>query len=947
MKSFSLLKLFDRLTSRSTRPVCRSVRRRIAPSEPIRSAEVLEERRVMSASPVASVADFGVARAEGRALNWSLNNDADALGDINFEYGVGNGTRFNSGKPDIALAGDLLGRGYDQQIVVRTQSNGKLLWLVNTDTDADAEYSFVFGKTGDIPLVGDFNGDGRDDPAAAGLVTVDPVDGRRYSDPVRFWSIHEGSLPQTSGAELSRDDFYRWGFINDRLVVGDWDGDGKDTPGLASRQATPAGLTRWWIIDHGTKIYDFGFFTDKPVVGDWDGDGRDNLGVVREGAGVNGLSRWLLDTDTDPSRNTAAEIQFDYGIRGDQYVVGQWTKPGINVTPTSGLQTTEAGGTATFSVVLTAAPTSNVVIPISTTNAREGAASVSQLVFTRSNWNEPQTVTVRGVDDSAVDGDVRYSIITGAATSSDPRYQGRNADDVQVTNRDNDVVAINVTPTSGLQTTESGGTATFSVVLSAAPTGNVTIPISTSDVTEGTASVSQLVFTPSNWNRPQTVTVRGVDDTLVDGNIGYSIITGAATSRDSRYQGRNAADVSLTNLDNDVRQNVRVVPTYADGAGEGFNDPNLGAARRQALEFALGIWSAQLTSSYSGETITVIAAMNPGSANSSFIAFAGSTSFYDIFGGGLADTAYGAALANHLAGRDLDTTLPEIEITFNSDFSFYYGTDGLNGNNIDFITVALHEVAHGLNFQSLIDQSGEYFFNEPGIWDRQLEIGNGTDLTAMTPGQRAQALVSDNLFWNGVQGAAGNAGQRPKIEAPNQFRPGSSTSHLDEGVHANELLSPNYSGVDHAPSRMELGMLVDMGWNVNGLASPATARSTIAGPATALRTLRLNTFVANSGRTQDTIAAAGISTAVIATPRKAELHLEVPQANSASRVFANLATDNAILPLSRSSTSSHSTTNGPTSSDSRAVISNTSDSNLSRLAFNQVWSSFDRLANSV
>ena len=74
-------------------------------------------------------------------------------------------------------------------------------------------------------------------------------------------------------------------------------------------------------------------------------------------------------------------------------------------------------------------------------------------------------MTVTGVDDAVDDGDVAYTIVTAAATSTDPNYNGVNAADVAVTNTDNDAAGITVTPTTGLTTTEAGGTATFTVVL--------------------------------------------------------------------------------------------------------------------------------------------------------------------------------------------------------------------------------------------------------------------------------------------------------------------------------------------------------------------------------------------------------------------------------------------------------------------------------------------------
>ena len=161
---------------------------------------------------------------------------------------------------------------------------------------------------------------------------------------------------------------------------------------------------------------------------------------------------------------------------------------GITVTPTSGLTTTEAGGTATFTVVLASQPTATVTVGLSSSDTTEGTVSPASLTFTTANWNTPRTVTVTGVNDSVDDGDLSYSIVTAAATSSDATYSGLNAADVSVTTTDNDTAGITVTPTSGLTTTEAGGTATFTVVLASQPTATVTVGLSSSDTTEGTVS---------------------------------------------------------------------------------------------------------------------------------------------------------------------------------------------------------------------------------------------------------------------------------------------------------------------------------------------------------------------------------------------------------------------------------------------------------------------------
>lgn len=111
--------------------------------------------------------------------------------------------------------------------------------------------------------------------------------------------------------------------------------------------------------------------------------------------------------------------------------------------------------------------------------------------------------------------------------------------------------AVTVTPTSGLVTTEAGGTDMFTVVLTAPPTAEVTIALSSSDTTEGTVSPASLTFTSADWSVAQPVTVTGVSDGIVDGNVAYSINTDAS-SMDTVYDGSAVDDVSVTNTDDGV-----------------------------------------------------------------------------------------------------------------------------------------------------------------------------------------------------------------------------------------------------------------------------------------------------------------------------------------------------------------------------------------------------------
>ena len=220
----------------------------------------------------------------------------------------------------------------------------------------------------------------------------------------------------------------------------------------------------------------------------------------------------------------------------------------VLVQPTNGLITSEAGAAATFSVVLTAQPTADVMVTLASSDVSEGTVSPTQMIFTSANWSTPQTATVTGVDDAVADGNIAYAIVP-TVSSSDANYNNLAAGAVSVTNLDNDGPGVSVSAISG-DTTEAGGQATFTVVLQSQPTGTVTVALASSDVSEGTVSPAALVFTPANWNTPQTATVTGVDDAVDDGNVAYTIVT-TVSSDDANYNGIAAGDVSVTNLDND------------------------------------------------------------------------------------------------------------------------------------------------------------------------------------------------------------------------------------------------------------------------------------------------------------------------------------------------------------------------------------------------------------
>jgi hypothetical protein len=111
-------------------------------------------------------------------------------------------------------------------------------------------------------------------------------------------------------------------------------------------------------------------------------------------------------------------------------------------------------------------------------------------------------------------------------------------------------------PTQGLTTTEAGGTATLTIVLSSQPTANVTIYVSSSDVAEGFMSDALLIFTVGNWGAIQTLTVTGFDDDLVDGNALY-FIGADVVSSDTNFDNLLSPSVSMTNSNGEQPEDMR------------------------------------------------------------------------------------------------------------------------------------------------------------------------------------------------------------------------------------------------------------------------------------------------------------------------------------------------------------------------------------------------------
>ena len=182
---------------------------------------------------------------------------------------------------------------------------------------------------------------------------------------------------------------------------------------------------------------------------------------------------------------------------------------------------------------------------------------VSSLTFTPATWNAAQPVTVTGVDDSLVDGNQNTTITLSIDNaSSDDNFDPLANQTVNTTTTDDDAAGFSVAESGGsTSVSETGTTDTFTVVLDAEPDSNVVILVSSGDTSEATVNVASLTFTPITWNAAQTVTVTGVDDTLVDGD--------QSTTTTLSVDDANSDD----NFDPLANQTVNTTTTDDDAAG--------------------------------------------------------------------------------------------------------------------------------------------------------------------------------------------------------------------------------------------------------------------------------------------------------------------------------------------------------------------------------------------
>jgi hypothetical protein len=224
--------------------------------------------------------------------SFSYTPDPGFAGNDTFTYRAADGTGLsNVATVTIAVqAGDTVG--------LVDPGTGK--WHLRNESGAVT--AFFYGNPGDVPFMGDWDGDG---VATPGLF--------RQSDAFAYL--------RDSNTQGIADIRFFFGNPSDIPLAGDFDGDGEDTLSIYRPSEQ-----RFYIINKlgenegGLGEADFSFLFgnpgDKPVVGDWDGDGIDEVGLHRESTG---FFYWRNTLTTG-----VADGEIFFGDPGDRFVAGDW-----------------------------------------------------------------------------------------------------------------------------------------------------------------------------------------------------------------------------------------------------------------------------------------------------------------------------------------------------------------------------------------------------------------------------------------------------------------------------------------------------------------------------------------------------------------------------------------------------------------------------------------------
>ena len=272
------------------------------------------------------------------------------------------------------------------------------------------------------------------------------------------------------------------------------------------------------------------------------------------------------------------------------------------------------GGSDTFKVKLSKAPTANVTVDLDFLmggggihwNPNAVTVSPETLTFTSSNWSQAQTVTVTGVADS--DADHEHIIIAAFVSSTDTDYASADRSEgvfVTVTD-DGGAVRVGAWPA----TVREGGDAILTVWLSRASTGTVTVNWATEDDTatdfvDYIADSGTRTFAPGETRK--TINVATIDDTIEDNGETFWLVLSnpSGASLEPHY------DRAVVTIRNDEAHLDGLTVEGAASIDGPFKALDIGGFAAETTDYAVtvpyGTTHARLTPTTADEDLTLSA----------------------------------------------------------------------------------------------------------------------------------------------------------------------------------------------------------------------------------------------------------------------------------------------------------------------------------------------------
>lgn len=240
---------------------------------------------------------------------------------------------------------------------------------------------------------------------------------------------------------------------------------------------------------------------------------------------------------------------------------------------------------------------------------------------------------------------------------------------------------------------------------------------------------------------------------------------------------------------------------------------------RQAFEYAVSIWEGLIASAV---PVKILATW--GDVEDNILALGRPATFYMNFESTpLADVYYPVALAEKLAGKDINPGQPDIFCNFSNTYPWYFGLDGnAPETRYDFVTAVLHEIAHGLGFSGFFKDNGEMGFfdngnNLPSVYDYYIFNEGNQQLADQSVFFRPsielhQQLTSEKLKF--FQPAYADEINNPIgwVYAPPVWKDGESIYHLTTGNGLMGTFALKGQAI-HNPGNEVLEILSELGWS--------------------------------------------------------------------------------------------------------------------------------------